>query len=93
MLKPTGYINCACGSYSKNPTMQVIGEHCFPCDTDAAKECQIVINAHKDKLITPGHRSDAICQIVMDVFILGMIYGKREERRKRAERARRKARR
>lgn len=85
MLKPTGCIK-ASEPYQKNPTMQVIGQQRFPCDTDAGKECQIIISARKDDLITPGHRGNAICAVVMDAFLLGMIYGKREERQNRRER-------
>ena len=85
MLKPTGCIK-ASEPYQKNPTMQVIGQQCFPWHTDAGKECQIIINARKDDLITPGHRGNAICAVVMDAFLLGMIYGKREERQNRRER-------
>ena len=90
MLRPTGYIKPDNGEYSKNPVMQVIGQQFFPCNTDATKECQIIINSRINELTTPGHRGNAICAVVMDAFILGMIYGKREERQNRRERRERR---
>ena len=41
-----------------------------------------IIDAHKDDLVKVGHSGAAICDLVMDVFLLGMIYGKRAERKK-----------
>lgn len=69
--------------YKETPLMQLIENQKFPLDTDAGKECQTIIDAYKPELFTPGHRGNAICAVVMDAFLLGMIYGKREERRKR----------
>ena len=87
MLKPTEHIVNSIHDlrdlYNANPVMQMIGKQCYPFDSDAAKETQLIINAHMDDLVKVGHRGAAICGLVIDVFLLGMIYGKREERRKR----------
>lgn len=90
MLKPTGQIcnqiHDSRDLHNANPVMQIIGKQCYPFDSDAAKETQLIINAHMDDLVKVGHRGAAIYCLVRDVFLLGMIYGKREERRKRRER-------
>lgn len=85
MLSPTGCIAHTIGSYSKNPVMQVIGKQQYPIGTDAAKDTQMILNAYLEDLKTRGKRGEAISNIAIDVFLLGMIYGKREERRKRRE--------
>lgn len=85
MLSPTGCIAHAGGSHSKNPVMQVIGKQKYPFGTDAAKDTQMILNAHLEELKTRGKRGEAICNMAVDVFLLGMIYGKREERQKRRE--------
>lgn len=69
----------------KNPVMQVIGKQQYPIGTDAAKDTQMILNAYLEDLKTRGKRGEAISNIAIDVFLLGMIYGKREERRKRRE--------
>ena len=81
-MKPTGHIHRLAAPYTANPVMQIIGKQCYPLDSEAAKETQLIINAHKDDLVKVGHRGAAICDLVMDVFLLGMIYGKRAERKK-----------
>ena len=90
MLRPTGYIKPDNGEYSKNPVMQVIGQHAYPINTDAAKDTQMILNAYRDDLVKGKNRGEAICNLVVDVFLLGMIYGKREERQNRRERRERR---
>lgn len=85
MLSPTGCIAHTGESYSKKPVMQVIGQQQHPIGTDAAKDTQMILNAYLEDLKTRDKRGKAISNIAIDVFLLGMIYGKREERRKRRE--------
>lgn len=83
MLKPTGIIHNAGALHEKNPVLQVIGQQRYPFDSEAAKETQQILNAYMEDLAKPGHRGIAICSLTMDVFLLGMIYGKRAERQRR----------
>jgi hypothetical protein len=66
--------------------MQVIGQQKYPFSTDASKDTQMILNAYLDDLAKCKNRGGMICNIAIDVFLLGMIYGKREERRKQKER-------
>ena len=87
MLKPKGYIRDLTSPYNANPVMQIIGKQCYPLGSKAAEETQLIINAHMDDLVKVGHRGAAICDLVRDVFLLGMIYGKRAERQRRKRKA------
>ena len=90
MLRPTGYIkpiHLDGNRYGANAVMKVIGRQIFPTDTEAMREAQKIIDAHKPGLISGSHRGEEICSTVYDAFLLGMIYGKRAERQKRRQKA------
>lgn len=84
MLKPNGRIDNVSTLYNSNPTMQVLGE-IIPDwleDPEVWRDITSVLNAHRDKA-RRKNRGPFIKDIAIDVFNLGVIYGKREERKRR----------
>ena len=63
--------------YSRNATMEMLGKQSFSLEGSLLEDYLNVRNAHKDFIPYPD-----IYDLAFDMLSLGIIYGKREERKK-----------
>ena len=67
--------------YNSNATMRIIGMQNTENIQIASKDFQNVLNAYK------GNKEESFESMALDLFYLGMIYGKKVERAKRQHKA------
>ena len=67
--------------YNSNATMRIIGMQNTENIQIASKDFQNVLNAYK------GNKEESFESMALDLFHLGMIYGKKVERAKRQHKA------
>lgn len=69
--------------YDRNKTMQMIGKQKIVQVNDSAiEDMHTLLMAYMDRITTGRHRGNAVNELTLDAFLLGMIYGKRAERQK-----------
>lgn len=78
--------------YDKNRTMRLIGFQCYEITDDVITEIEDIIKARAPHIDTaPYSVKDAMVRMSIDLFLLGYIHGKRDERAKKSKKTTRTA--